>query len=403
MELASAPAASSEYEGRERSQGQASLAGGVANESKATAPAPNAALEGLGYLSPKSRRRQSTPREAEVLRSLGYASGPSQGSPPVGRPSPQADEFFLGQGEAPGDLGRQLIEPREVQRGEETDEEAPNREGYRAIQENDFLDARANPLSTFAVDVDTASYANMRRILREGPHASAGCDPLGGVDQLLPLRRCAPRAEGAEHPIAVHVESARALPGRPEHRLVRVALTTQALKVAERKPSNLVFLLDVSGSMNQRGQAAALEARLQPCWCSQLDERDQRLHRRVRRRRGRRAAADLGARSRRHLERLGAPESRWFDQRWPRYPLGLRPGPPAVPRRGHQPRHPRHRRRLQRGRVRRRQPSAHDPGRGRHGRVPDHPGLRAGQPSGRQDGADREQRQRQLRLHRRAA
>ena len=120
-----------------------------------------------------------------------------------------------------------------------------DREEYGHLVENPFLAVTANPLSTFAADVDRASYANIRRFLMGGRLPPADAVRIEEMINYFTYDYAAPTGE---HPVAVHTEVSAA-PWRPAHRLVRIGI--QAKKIAtDRLPrSNLVFLLDVSGSM----------------------------------------------------------------------------------------------------------------------------------------------------------
>lgn len=120
-----------------------------------------------------------------------------------------------------------------------------DREGYAPIDEVGFKRSADAPLSTFSIDVDRASYANARRFLQN--------------EQLPP--RDAVRVEefvnsfdyGLDgptdrHPFSVHTEVTDA-PWAPEHRLVRIGLQGRRIETEDLPPANLVFLIDVSGSM----------------------------------------------------------------------------------------------------------------------------------------------------------
>jgi Ca-activated chloride channel family protein len=120
-----------------------------------------------------------------------------------------------------------------------------NREGYDRIEDNPFLAVRVAPRSTFSVDVDRASYGNVRRFLTQGARPPADAVRIEELVNYFPYDLPAPRGDA---PIAVTSEVAAA-PWRPEHRLVRIALQARPLDVEALPPSNLVFLVDVSGSM----------------------------------------------------------------------------------------------------------------------------------------------------------
>jgi Ca-activated chloride channel family protein len=120
-----------------------------------------------------------------------------------------------------------------------------DREEYGHLVENPFLAVTANPLSTFAADVDRASYANVRRFLLSGrlppPDAVR-------IEELTNYFRYDYAGPTDDRPIAVHAELAPA-PWRPEHRLLRIGIQARTIETERLPASNLVFLLDVSGSM----------------------------------------------------------------------------------------------------------------------------------------------------------
>ncbi len=120
-----------------------------------------------------------------------------------------------------------------------------DREQYDRIDENPFVSVAAAPRSTFSLDVDRASYANVRRFLREGQRPPADAVRLEEFVNYFPYH--APDPQNGEA-LAVTTEVAPA-PWRPDHALVRVALQARRPDPAALPPSNLVFLVDVSGSM----------------------------------------------------------------------------------------------------------------------------------------------------------
>lgn len=120
-----------------------------------------------------------------------------------------------------------------------------NAESYASIQGNVFKAVSDEPLSTFSIDVDTASYANIRRFLRAGQMPPPDAVRIEEMVNYFPYDYAPPKGDV---PFAVHVESA-ACPWNQAHALVKIALKGQELDVESRPPCNLVFLLDVSGSM----------------------------------------------------------------------------------------------------------------------------------------------------------
>jgi len=120
-----------------------------------------------------------------------------------------------------------------------------NTEAYDEIVDNPFLAAKQNPLSTFSIDVDTASYSNVRRFLQLGQ-----LPPPGAVriEELVNYFNYDYEQPEGDVPFSVSVEVA-GCPWTPEHRLVRIGLKGREVNLENRSPANLVFLLDVSGSM----------------------------------------------------------------------------------------------------------------------------------------------------------
>jgi len=144
-----------------------------------------------------------------------------------------------------------------------------NTEAYKAIVENAFKRVGDDPLSTFSIDVDTASYANVRRFLNSG--ALPPPDAVRIEELLNYFRYEYPKADGAQ-PFSVNADVA-GCPWKPAHRLVRVGLRGQDIDLAKRQPSNLVFLIDVSGSMDQPDKLPLLVSSMK-LLVEQLDGRD---------------------------------------------------------------------------------------------------------------------------------
>ena len=189
-----------------------------------------------------------------------YAASP----PPPGRPAMKPHALVTNRNPAPaggGPIGPILPQP-----GADI---AHNTEDYPSIAENAFLSAKEDPLSTFSIDVDTASYANVRRFLTGGmlppPDAVR-------IEELINYFSYDYAQPDDEHPFAVHLEMA-ACPWESEHRLLRVGLKGREIDLAKRPPSNLVFLIDVSGSMNQPNKLPLVKSALS-LMVDQLTEND---------------------------------------------------------------------------------------------------------------------------------
>ncbi len=130
-----------------------------------------------------------------------------------------------------------------------------NTEEYDPIDDNPFLAVSANPRSTFSVDVDRASYGNVRRFLTQGQLPPP--DAVRIEELINYFAYDYPEPEG-EHPIAVHTEMGVA-PWNPAHRLVRIGLQARRIATQDLPPSNLVFLIDVSGSMQPANKLPLLK------------------------------------------------------------------------------------------------------------------------------------------------
>ncbi|MBB2151022.1 YfbK domain-containing protein [Pedobacter gandavensis] len=122
-----------------------------------------------------------------------------------------------------------------------------NTESYAAIAENTFLAPNKTPLSTFSIDVDGAAYSNIRRYLNNG-----GLPPKDAVrieEMVNYFDYDYPQPSGAD-PVNILTEIATA-PWNPQHKLVKIALQAKKIQTNRLPAANLVFLIDVSGSMAQ--------------------------------------------------------------------------------------------------------------------------------------------------------
>jgi Ca-activated chloride channel family protein len=120
-----------------------------------------------------------------------------------------------------------------------------NTESYDYIQDNPFIRVAQQPRSTFAVDVDTASYANMRRFLTMGELPPKDAVRIEEMVNYFSYRYETPTNS---HPVAIHTEVASPF-WEPKHRLVKIGIRARDIDISARKRANLVFLIDVSGSM----------------------------------------------------------------------------------------------------------------------------------------------------------
>ena len=120
-----------------------------------------------------------------------------------------------------------------------------NTEEYKNIEENGFKKVNENPLSTFSIDVDAASYSNMRRYLNRGelPPANA----IRTEELINYFSYNYPQPTGKD-PVKITTEIG-SCPWNKNHRLVRIGLKAKEIPTEKLPISNLVFLIDVSGSM----------------------------------------------------------------------------------------------------------------------------------------------------------
>ncbi|MFM7243436.1 MAG: von Willebrand factor type A domain-containing protein [Planctomycetaceae bacterium] len=163
---------------------------------------------------------------------------------------PQSDTPMLAARPEPTDGNRRDLFFREADgvRGEREQlgwQVARDRERYDQFTENRFLRTADAPLSTFSIDVDTASYANVRRFLAAGRRPPR--DAVR-IEELVNYFRYGYPQPAGDDPFSVTVEAAEC-PWRRGHRLVRIGLQGRDIARDARPAGNLVFLVDVSGSM----------------------------------------------------------------------------------------------------------------------------------------------------------
>ena len=120
-------------------------------------------------------------------------------------------------------------------------------ERYAQITENPFLETVRAPLSTFSIDVDTASYANVRRFLNQG---SLPPKDAVRIEEMVNYFEYDYPQPAGDLPFSVNTEVA-ACPWNAKHKIVQIGLQGKKVSLDNLPPSNLVFLLDVSGSMNE--------------------------------------------------------------------------------------------------------------------------------------------------------
>jgi Ca-activated chloride channel family protein len=144
-----------------------------------------------------------------------------------------------------------------------------NTEEYNAVEENRFMKVSMSPLSTFSVDVDTASYSNVRRYINDGIRPPA--DAVRIEELINYFSYDLPDPQG-EVPFSVTTEISKC-PWNEDSYLAMIALQGKRVKNQDLPKSNLVFLLDVSGSMDSPSKLPLLKSSFQ-LLAEQLGEND---------------------------------------------------------------------------------------------------------------------------------
>ena len=170
--------------------------------------------------------------------------------PPAGRPQAVRQAVGIDAARRVSEAARGSVSPRP--------RSDFNTESYAHIEESGFLGVEDNPLSTFAIDVDRASYSNMRRFIDRGMRP-----PIDAIriEELVNYFSYDYPAPGGAHPLSITTEVGTA-PWRPAHRLLRIGIHGRDIATAELPTSNLVFLIDVSGSMQPADKLPLLKSSL---------------------------------------------------------------------------------------------------------------------------------------------
>ncbi|MCA1744544.1 MAG: von Willebrand factor type A domain-containing protein [Bacteroidales bacterium] len=129
-------------------------------------------------------------------------------------------------------------------------------ESYSLVEESGFSTALSKPLSTFSISVDKASYANVRRFINHGQQPPA--DAVR-IEEMINYFKYAYEQPVGDHPFSVTSEYVEC-PWQKEHRLLHIGLQGKDIPVDELPPSNLVFLIDVSGSMDAYNKLPLVKA-----------------------------------------------------------------------------------------------------------------------------------------------
>ncbi|MGB7786740.1 MAG: von Willebrand factor type A domain-containing protein [Salinimicrobium sp.] len=142
-------------------------------------------------------------------------------------------------------------------------------ESYKEIEENTFKLVKSAPLSTFSIDVDKASYSNIRRMINNGIEIPK--DAVKIEEMINYFNYDYPQPTG-EHPFAIHTEYVQT-PWNKDTKLVKIGLQGKEVPLEDVPASNLVFLLDVSGSMSSPNKLPLLKSAFN-LLVNQLREKD---------------------------------------------------------------------------------------------------------------------------------
>jgi Ca-activated chloride channel family protein len=190
---------------------------------------------------------------AAVLGQLSVACDSSQsGSAPPAQMKAQLQQKPL-PASSPAAVG--LIQSKDSSQKNEVAEKS-NREAYNRIEENPFLRVSNSPLSTFSIDVDAASYSNVRRFINEGKLPPKDAVRLEELINYFTYEYPQPKGD---RPFSVATEVSEA-PWNPAHRLVHIGLQGKNISTENLPSSNLVFLVDVSGSMDEPNKLPLLKS-----------------------------------------------------------------------------------------------------------------------------------------------
>lgn len=226
-------------------------AGGAAADSGMESPSESAAGESASDVSEGALIEDATAGAAEEEKYADIAKTPQNS---YSRGKAEADEEDLyAKGSTPdGYIGSCY----------EFDEEIDNRgnqEEYSKWEEQGFFSVMEQPLSTFSADVDTASYSNLRRLIREGYDLESLPEGAVRIEEMLNYFSYDYEEPVGQEPFGVTTQISRC-PWNEEAELLMVGLKTEDISYEQAPASNLVFLLDVSGSMGEPDKLPLLQS-----------------------------------------------------------------------------------------------------------------------------------------------
>jgi Ca-activated chloride channel homolog len=136
----------------------------------------------------------------------------------------------------------------------------PNKddESYAEIKENEFILSKKEPLSTFSIDVDKASYSNVRRFINAGQMPPKEAVRTEELINYFPYQY---KENNTQHPVSIQTELTEA-PWQAQHYIAKIAMNAKKLDASKAPDNNLVFLIDVSGSMSDANKLPLVQSSL---------------------------------------------------------------------------------------------------------------------------------------------
>ncbi len=180
-------------------------------------------------------RKRKLPPKPDSLSDYGSLPAPAPPPPPVHAAATRSGGFSFRRPSAPA-----------------------NTESYDTVEEIPFRPTKQDSLSTFSIDVDTASYTNVRRLLTSGERVPSGAVRIEEMVNYFTYSY--PQPNGTA-PFSVNTEVA-SCPWAPGHKLVRIGLHGREIAKTSRPAANLVFLIDVSGSMGDPAKLPLVQSSL---------------------------------------------------------------------------------------------------------------------------------------------
>lgn len=226
-------------------------AGGTAADSGMESPTESAAGEATSDASEGALTEDATAGTAEAEKYADIAKT-SQNSYSRGEAETAADEdLYAKDGTPDGYLGSCYEFDEEI-------DHRNNQEEYSKWEEQGFFSVMEQPLSTFSADVDTASYSNLRRLIREGYDLESLPEGAVRIEEMLNYFSYDYEEPVGQEPFGVTTQIGRC-PWNEEAELLMVGLKTEDISYEQAPASNLVFLLDVSGSMGEPDKLPLLQ------------------------------------------------------------------------------------------------------------------------------------------------